>query len=160
MIRCQRNTSLNYSEIPLHIHQDGYNLKEKKKKTESKLYQGCGEIGTLMHRCLKCKTVQSVSRSVMSNSLQSHGPPFPSPGVFLTKGLNLGLLQCRLILYHLSYQGSPLPVFLPGEFHGQRSLRGYSQWGGKESETTEQLNFTLLTSQIRMLGQTSYLVNA
>ena len=27
-------------------------------------------------------------------------------------------------------------VFLPGEFHGQRSLRGYSPWGGKESETT------------------------
>ena len=72
MIRCQRNTSLNYSEIPLHIHQDGYNLK-KKKKTESKLCQGCGEIGTFMHRCLKCKTVQSVSRSVMSSSLQCRG---------------------------------------------------------------------------------------
>ena len=27
-------------------------------------------------------------------------------------------------------------VFLPGEFHEQRSLRGYSPWGGKESETT------------------------
>ena len=23
----------------------------------------------------------------------------------------------------------PLPVFLPGEFHGQRSLAGYSPWG-------------------------------
>ena len=29
------------------------------------------------------------------------------------------------------------PVFLPGEFQGQRSLMGYSPWGGKESETTE-----------------------
>ena len=27
-------------------------------------------------------------------------------------------------------------VFLPGEFHGQRSLIGYSPWGGKESDTT------------------------
>ena len=27
----------------------------------------------------------------------------------------------------------PTPVFLPGEFHGQRSLVGYSPWGGKES---------------------------
>ena len=29
------------------------------------------------------------------------------------------------------------PVFLPGKFHGQRSLMGYSPWGGKESDTTE-----------------------
>ena len=32
----------------------------------------------------------------------------------------------------------PTPVFLPGEFHGQRSLAGYSPWGHKESDTTEQ----------------------
>ena len=31
----------------------------------------------------------------------------------------------------------PIPVFLPGEFHGQRSLGGYSPWGCKESDTTE-----------------------
>ena len=29
------------------------------------------------------------------------------------------------------------PVFLPGKFHGQRSLEGYSPWGHKESDTTE-----------------------
>ena len=23
----------------------------------------------------------------------------------------------------------PTPVFLPGEFHGQRNLEGYSPWG-------------------------------
>ena len=28
-------------------------------------------------------------------------------------------------------------VFWPGEFHGQRSLAGYSPWGWKESDTTE-----------------------
>ena len=32
----------------------------------------------------------------------------------------------------------PTPVFLPGEFCGQRSLVGYSPWGPKESGTTEQ----------------------
>ena len=31
----------------------------------------------------------------------------------------------------------PTPVFLPGEFYGQRSLTGYSPWGCKESDTTE-----------------------
>ena len=29
---------------------------------------------------------------------------------------------------------------LPGKSHGQRSLVGYSPWGRKESDTTEQLN--------------------
>ena len=30
-----------------------------------------------------------------------------------------------------------IPVFLPGESHGQRSLAGYSPWGCKESDMTE-----------------------
>ena len=29
------------------------------------------------------------------------------------------------------------PVFLPGEFHGQRSLVGYSPWSHKKLDTTE-----------------------
>ena len=33
--------------------------------------------------------------------------------------------------------GSPTPVFLPGESHGQRSLEGYSPQGCKESDMTE-----------------------
>ena len=32
--------------------------------------------------------------------------------------------------------GNP-PIFLPGEFHGQRSLVGYSSWGRKESELSD-----------------------
>ena len=34
------------------------------------------------------------------------------------------------------------PVFFPGEFHGQRSLAGYSPPGLKESDVTEQLTLT------------------
>ena len=30
-----------------------------------------------------------------------------------------------------------LSVFLPGKFHGQRSLAGYSPWGHKELDTTK-----------------------
>ena len=33
--------------------------------------------------------------------------------------------------------GTPTPVFLPGEPHGQRSLGGYSPWGRTESDTAE-----------------------
>ena len=69
---------------------------------------------------------ESVSRSLVSDSLQPHGLKptrllcsWNSPckdtgvgshsllqGIFLTQGLNLGLLHCRWILYHLSHQGS------------------------------------------------------
>ena len=34
----------------------------------------------------------------------------------------------------------PTPVFLPGEFHEQRSLVGYSSRGCKELDMTERLN--------------------
>ena len=35
----------------------------------------------------------------------------------------------------------PTPVFLAGKSHGQRSLEGYSPWGHKEYNMTEQLHF-------------------
>ena len=45
------------------------------------------------------------------------------------------------------YQEDPLeqqmvttPLFLPGKFHGQRSLAGYHTWGCKDLDTTEQLS--------------------
>ena len=68
-----------------------------------------------------------VALSVMSDSLRSHvlQPfrflcPWNSPGkntevgshallqgIFLTQGLNLGLLHCKQILYHLGHEGRP-----------------------------------------------------
>ena len=70
---------------------------------------------------------ESVSRSVVSDSLWPHGlqparllhpwdPPGKNTGVgcyallqgiFPTQGLNPGLLHCRQVLYHLSHQRSP-----------------------------------------------------
>ena len=41
----------------------------------------------------------------------------------------------------------PTPALLPGKSHGQRILVGYSPWGRKELDTTEQLsiaNHTLI----------------
>ena len=39
------------------------------------------------------------------------------------------------------YAGKSTPVFLPREFHGQRSLVGYSSWSHKELDMTKQLHF-------------------
>ena len=72
------------------------------------------------------KKAESVSRSVMPDSLRPHGLqpsrlfcPWDFPGkdigvgchfllqgIFPTQGLNLGLLHYRQILYRLSYKGS------------------------------------------------------
>ena len=54
---------------------------------------------------------------------------------------NLPAMQTRVQFLHwkdpLEKGKATHPVFLPGEFHGQRSLAGCSQWGHKESDTTE-----------------------
>ena len=39
------------------------------------------------------------------------GLPFPSWSIFPTQGLNLCLLHCRQIVYHLSHQGSRIAGF-------------------------------------------------
>ena len=43
----------------------------------------------------------------------------------------------------LEKEMATIPVFLPGEFHGQRSLAGYSPWGLKELDTTDRLTVSL-----------------
>ena len=43
--------------------------------------------------------------------------------------------------------GNLLPVSLPEESHGQRSLAGYSLWGRRESDMTEQLTHTHTNSK-------------
>jgi len=49
---------------------------------------------------------------------------------------DLGLIPgSRNIPWRREWQ--PTPVFLPGDFHGQRSLVGYSPWVRKESDTAE-----------------------
>ena len=39
---------------------------------------------------------------------------------------------------HCGREWLPTPLFLPGEFHGQRTLAGYSPWGCKELDMTKQ----------------------
>ena len=51
-------------------------------------------------------------------------------------------LDCsiRKIPWRREWQSSP--VFLHREFHGEKSLVGYSTWGRKESDTTAQVTHT------------------
>ena len=99
---------------------------------------------------------KSVSCSFVSDSLQLHGLqptrllcPWDSSrkntgvgchsllqGTFLTQGVNLGLLHCRWIIYHLSHQeslsaGNKLPIQADlncKEMYG--SWNSNQRWGG------------------------------
>ena len=72
---------------------------------------------------------------------------------WVVEGVRAAEAEETQIFFFMSFQvlepwrrkWQPTPVFLPREFHGQRSLAGYSPynpWGGKESDTTEQLTYT------------------
>ena len=50
------------------------------------------------------------------------------------------------------WKWQPTPVLSPGESHGQMSLVGYSPWGHKDSDTTEQLS-SIHPSQIWIVVQ-------
>ena len=52
----------------------------------------------------------------------------------------------------LEKEWQPNPVFLPGDSHGERSLVGYSPWGRKESDMTEQLSLSSYSSKVRQLS--------
>ena len=58
----------------------------------------------------------------------------------------------------LEKEWQPTPVFLPRESHGQRSLVGYSPWGRKESDTTEQLTDTQVNTYSYCITELLYKV--
>ena len=47
----------------------------------------------------------------------------------------------------------PTPVFLPGKFHGQRSLEGYSPWGCKDLNTTEYTHISRMAVLCKRLNE-------
>ena len=42
----------------------------------------------------------------------------------------------------------PTPLLLPGDFHGQRRLAGYSAWSHKETDLTEELTLSLFSKRM------------
>ena len=62
------------------------------------------------------------------------------PGGAVVKNLPVSGFESSVRSIPSSRKWQPTPVVLPGKFHGQRSLGGYSPWDCKESDTTEQLS--------------------
>ena len=78
--------------------------------------------------------------------------------------------QCGRVSFNLwvrkipwSKKWQPTPVFLPGKFHGQRSLADWSPWGRNYSDMTEKLSTIFYNSAIILsewvLNQLSYRKN-
>ena len=70
----------------------------------------------MKHLCLLeiTSTASQVAGSVVKQSACDVGDPASIPELRRSPG---------------EENGNPFPVFLPGKFHGQRSLAGYSPWG-------------------------------
>ena len=107
--------------------------------------------------------VWSSENLVMYNSLQPYGPSSvrllclrDSPdrntgvgchflqGIFLTQGLNLGLLHCRQILYHMSHLGKPalldiVSQILPWHFLDMKNheVRSYNRLIGMSASPSD-----------------------
>ena len=69
------------------------------------------------------------------------------PAVWETRVQSLGWEPTPVFFFSFCFF-NPL-VFLPQEFHGQRSLAGYSLWGHKQLDTTERLTLSLFTQHVR-----------
>ena len=77
-----------------------------------------------------------------SSTLAWKIPGVKEPGRLMSMGsLRVGhdwVTSLSLFTFrHWRRKWQSTPVFLPGEFNGQRSLAGYSLWGHKESDMTE-----------------------
>ena len=106
---------------------------------------------------------ESVSHSVVSDSMQSHGLqstrlfcPWNSPGkntgvgchfllqgIFPTQGLNLGLPHCRQILYRLSHQGRKILAW---------EIPRTEEAGGLQSMGSQRVGHDLATQQQYLCG--------
>ena len=109
--------------------------------------------------------IEPRSPTLQADSLPSEPPGKPQntgvgilsllQGNFPTQESNWVFLHCRQILSRLSCQGSSgrrewqlTPVFLPGEFRGQKSLVGYSPKRRKELEVTEAIKHACLQERV------------
>ena len=57
------------------------------------------------------------------------GLPFPSPGNLLNPEIDLDLLHCRQILYHLRYQGSTYRMVKDMMVKMKGAVKGYGEKG-------------------------------
>ena len=103
------------------------------------------------------------TETLVSPTLQANSLPLSHQGS--PKLWDTGSQMCTsgLCVFKEHYPGIPwrrkwlpTPVFLPGEFHGQRSLLSCSPWGCKESDLTERLTHPgIQKARLHTVGSTT-----
>ena len=99
-------------------------------------YHGCLKVIRLLKLWLASKRKEAETACPPKHLTHYEAVSLPSD--------YLGLSMSETQVWSLGWEDpqrrkwQPTPVFLPGEFHGQRNLVGYSPWGCKESGTTYQ----------------------
>ena len=99
-------------------------------KLQLSLFTGCLNPTLLFQSLLK--SFPSVKSSHFISSLQNSTSWMAVP-------VTGQLIRVSFIPFPRRRKWQPTPVFLPGEFHGQRGLAGYSPWDHKKSDMTEWL---------------------
>ena len=82
---------------------------------------------------LNFKIIKFTNNSIFNQALQVKKLRSPAKLLYMSIKKRKGQGNCP-ILGRRKWQ--PTLVFLPGKFHGQKSLGPYSSWGWKESDTT------------------------
>ena len=79
--------------------------------------------------------------------IQPHTKGFPGDSNGKDSACNVGGPMFHLWVGKIPWKREwlPTPVFLPGEFHRQRSLAGYHPWGHKEADMNERLTLAFST---------------
>ena len=79
--------------------------------------------------------------------IQSHTKGFPCNSDGKESACNVGGPMVHPWVGKIPWKRAwlPTPVFLPGKYHGQRSLAGYSPWDHKELDMTERLSLGFST---------------
>ena len=87
-----------------------------------------------------CRSKRRITR-ILTRACAFHPWGFPGGTVGKNPSASAGgtrdVGSARKIHWIRKWQSTP--IFLPGKFHGQSSLAGYSPWGHKESDMTEWL---------------------
>ena len=96
--------------------------KHKSIKEDRRMYKICTDLG----QRLVYNSSEGQRASLVAQTVKNLPAMLGDPGLIPGSG-------------KIPWRREPSPVFLSGEFHGQRSLAGYSPRGHKESDTTEQL---------------------
>ena len=95
---------------------------------------------------------------MLCKTISNESPSFPEAVIYVVPGgsdsmesacsaENLGLIPgVGKIPWRKEWLSTS--VFFPGEFHGQRSLAGYSPWSRKELDTLERLSLNIVKENL------------